>query len=89
VREAAAGRDVELAAGLIGVGDVDAPWLRRMGLSVPDLAARGAVTVVSGSAQQIADGLQRRREVLGISYLTVPSDALEAFAPVVNLLADR
>jgi hypothetical protein len=65
------------------------PWLHRIGVTAPELAARGAVTVLDGTAQQMADDLQRRREALGISYLTVPAEAMEAFAPVVELLAGR
>jgi probable F420-dependent oxidoreductase len=89
VLEAAGGRDVELAAGLVAVGDMDAPWLRWMGVTATDLADQGAVTVVSGAASEMADQLRRRRDVLGISYVTVPAQATEAFAPVVELLADR
>jgi alkanesulfonate monooxygenase SsuD/methylene tetrahydromethanopterin reductase-like flavin-dependent oxidoreductase (luciferase family) len=89
VREAAQGREVELAAGLIAVGDMDPPWLRRMGATAADLVTAGAVTVVTGSARQMADAIQRRRDALGISYVTVPSEAAEAFAPVVDLLTTR
>lgn len=89
VREAAGEREVELAAGLIAVGDMDAPWLRRMGTTVADLAAAGAVTVLDGSAREMADELQRRRERLWISYVTVPAEAVEVFAPVVELLVGR
>jgi probable F420-dependent oxidoreductase len=39
-----------------------------------------------GSPEAICDELQRRRELFGISYLTVPDNAIEAFAPVVAKL---
>jgi hypothetical protein len=37
----------------------------------------------------MADELHRRRDSLGISYLTVPAEAMERFAPVVERLAGR
>jgi alkanesulfonate monooxygenase SsuD/methylene tetrahydromethanopterin reductase-like flavin-dependent oxidoreductase (luciferase family) len=92
VTDAAAGRTdggPELATGLVAVGDTQTPWLARLGTSARELASRGAVTVVRGSVRQMADELQRRRDELGISYLTVPTEAATAFAPVVNLLAGR
>jgi probable F420-dependent oxidoreductase len=93
VRSAAGARadNLELAAGLIAVGDGDGeqPWLARMGTTASALAASGAVTVLTGTARQMADELQRRRDALDISYLTVPAGAAEAFAPVVAELTDQ
>jgi hypothetical protein len=40
-----------------------------------------------GSAEQIVDELVEQRERWQGSYVTVQSDALEAFAPVVAALA--
>lgn len=42
-----------------------------------------------GSVETIADELQRRREAYGISYVTVPQDAMAAFAPVVARLRGK
>ena len=39
-----------------------------------------------GSVDAICEELERRREVFGISYITVGKDAMEAFAPVVARL---
>jgi probable F420-dependent oxidoreductase len=91
VRDAAADRadDVELAAGLVAVGPEQHPWLQRMGLDPAALAAAGAVTVVAGSAREMADELLRRRDSLGLSYFTVPIQSADAFAPVVELLAGQ
>ena len=79
--------NIELAAGLIAVGDEQHPWLQRMGVDPAALAAAGAITVVSGNARKIADNLLRRRDRLGLSYITVPSASADAFAPVLDLLA--
>ena len=40
-----------------------------------------------GSVDTICAELQRRRELHDISYVTVPGDAMDAFAPVVERLA--
>ena len=40
-----------------------------------------------GSVDAICDELQRRREAYGISYVTVPDNAMEPFAGVVERLA--
>ncbi|MDQ2847773.1 MAG: LLM class flavin-dependent oxidoreductase [Actinomycetota bacterium] len=91
VRSAAGERaeDIELATGLIAVGDAKAPWLARMGTDARTLAGAGAITVLTGTARQMTDELQRRRDALGLSYVTVPADAAEIFAPVVAELANR
>jgi probable F420-dependent oxidoreductase len=89
VRAAAGDRDVELACGLIAVGSGDQPWLARMGLTAGELAAAGAITVLAGSAAEMADELQRRRDALGLSYITVPATVIDEFAPVVERLAGR
>jgi hypothetical protein len=42
-----------------------------------------------GSVDAICDELVRRRELYGISYITVPDTALEPFAPVVERLSGK
>jgi probable F420-dependent oxidoreductase len=42
-----------------------------------------------GSVDAVCEELERRREVYGISYVTVGDQALEAFAPVVARLSGR
>jgi hypothetical protein len=42
-----------------------------------------------GSVDTMCEELERRREMYGISYVTVGETALEAFAPVVARLAGR
>jgi probable F420-dependent oxidoreductase len=78
--------DIELAAGLIAVGDDEHPWLHRLGVDAGQLASAGAVTVITGTPRQMADTLLGRRDSLGLSYLTVPIQSAETFAPVVELL---
>lgn len=88
--EAAAGErfdQVELASGLIAVGDDEHPWLQRLGLDARSLADAHAVTVANGTPQHMADILNRRRDTLGLSYITVPAQSAQTFAPVVSILA--
>ncbi|MDQ0379002.1 LLM class flavin-dependent oxidoreductase [Amycolatopsis thermophila] len=90
VREAAGDRDVELAMNLLAVGDEPAPWLEKyIGTTVAELAAGGSVSVLPGTPQQAADTLLRRRETLGISYITINSGYADRFARVVELLKGR
>ena len=42
-----------------------------------------------GSAEEICDELERRREIFGISYITVGTDNLDSFAPVVKKLTGK
>jgi probable F420-dependent oxidoreductase len=42
-----------------------------------------------GSVETVCEELERRRELHGISYVTVGEDAMESFAPVVERLAGR
>jgi probable F420-dependent oxidoreductase len=39
-----------------------------------------------GSVERVCDTLQERRETYGISYVTIPDTAIDAFAPVVGKL---
>ena len=50
-------------------------------------AMRAHPHALIGSVGEIEDELVRRREAYGISYVTVPDTAMEAFAPVVAKLA--
>jgi alkanesulfonate monooxygenase SsuD/methylene tetrahydromethanopterin reductase-like flavin-dependent oxidoreductase (luciferase family) len=79
---------IELSLNLFVVGDTVPEQLRRfVSLDVPELAARGALTLLRGSPRQMADELQRRRDLLGVSYVTVNGAFIEPFAPVIELLA--
>lgn len=76
--------EVELAMNLIAVGDAPAPQIERYtGVSVDELAASGAVTVLRGSPAESAQRIRRWREEFGVSYFSVNGEFLSAFAPVV------
>jgi probable F420-dependent oxidoreductase len=56
------------------------------GLELDDIIRAGSPFVVSGSTEQMCEQLLGLRERLGISYVTVPDDLMEAFASVVERL---
>jgi hypothetical protein len=91
VRRAAGERfdRLELAFNLSAVGDVDAQLARWAGLDLAQLKAAGAVGVLTGSVEQMADHLQRLRSDFGVSYLATSASFAEALAPVVERLAGR
>jgi len=57
------------------------------GLELNDIIRAGSPFVVSGSTEEMCEQVLGLRERLGISYVTVPDDLMEAFAPVVERLA--
>ncbi|SDL22314.1 probable F420-dependent oxidoreductase, MSMEG_2516 family [Nocardioides sp. YR527] len=76
----------ELNMNLMAVGETVPRYLAGR-LDPAALAAKGAVGVVTGSAEEMADQLRERRERLGVSYVLVGDELMEAFAPVVGVLA--
>jgi probable F420-dependent oxidoreductase len=92
LREAAGARfdQLELNLNLMAVGDqVPRHISARMGLTAAGLAAAGSVAAATGTADEMCATLERRRERLGISYVMVGDELMEAFAPVVARLAGR
>lgn len=92
LREAAAQRfdQLELNLNLMAVGDQVPTFLRtRLKLGVEDLARMGAFPVLSGSTEQMCETLVRWRETIGISYVVVGDELMQALAPVVERLAGR
>jgi alkanesulfonate monooxygenase SsuD/methylene tetrahydromethanopterin reductase-like flavin-dependent oxidoreductase (luciferase family) len=86
VRAAAGDRPVELNVNLMAVGDAVPRFLAGR-LDPAALAAAGSVSVVSGRPEEMAEQLRDRRERLGLSYLLAAEELMEAFAPVVAILA--
>lgn len=72
---------LEMSTNLIGVGTGEIPgrW------SAEDLA--GSASVLTGSVDEMVDTLRRRRDALGISYVSVNAAYIDRFAPVVERLA--
>ncbi|MDL4770862.1 MULTISPECIES: LLM class flavin-dependent oxidoreductase [Thermomonosporaceae] len=92
VRDAAGERfgRVELCTSVHVVGDEVPDWLAaRMGVGFAELAEAGSIALLAGTPREMADRLERRRDELGISYVTVPSAFAGRLAPVVERLAGR
>jgi alkanesulfonate monooxygenase SsuD/methylene tetrahydromethanopterin reductase-like flavin-dependent oxidoreductase (luciferase family) len=91
-RQAAGDRadQLEFAAPLFVVGDEVPPWVARfLQADFATLVASESLHILRGTSRQMADELQRRREVTGTSYVSVNGAFAEQFAPVVELLAGR
>jgi hypothetical protein len=82
---------IELVTNLLIAGDglVAQGLLHARGLDAARLMESGAVSVLRGGVDEMCDELQRRREVLGSSYITVSEPLMERFAPVVARLAGK
>jgi probable F420-dependent oxidoreductase len=92
LREEAGARfaSLELNLNLVAVGREMPRWLAgRLGLDAEHLARSGAISALMGTPDEMCDQLQRRRETLGISYIMVSDELMEALAPVVERLAGR
>ena len=81
--------EIEIGAYFTFVMDDASPVLgqfaQMFGLSEDDMAKHPHA--LFGSVDAICDELERRRELHGISYITVGRDNMESFAPVVERLS--
>jgi probable F420-dependent oxidoreductase len=93
VREQAGDRfdDLELSINVFAAGGSTVPaWMTgAFGLDLSQATGNRAVAVLNGSPAESADVLLRRRDQFGVSYITVNALAMEAFAPVIELLAGK
>ena len=93
LRAAAGNRadDIELAMNLFVVGDEVPPWVRQFtGTDAETLIAHDSLSMLrGGSPAEMADELERRRDSIGVSYVSVNGAFMEQLAPVVERLAGR
>lgn len=90
VRDAAGSREIELSLNLFVVGTEAPPFVRQFtGASPEELIKRDSLVVLHGTEQEMVDELQRRRDALGTSYVTVNGAFQEKFAPIVERLAGK
>lgn len=79
---------LELLLNVFVIGDNMPAWMQRfLGADAATLIAHDSLAMLRGSAGEMADELQRRRDAFGTSYVAVNAAFLEQFAPVVELLA--
>ena len=83
--------EIEIGAYFTFVMDDASPVLgqfaQMFGLSEEDMAKHPHA--LFGSVDAICDELERRRELHGISYITIGKDNMESFAPVVERLSGK
>ncbi|OUC80489.1 LLM class flavin-dependent oxidoreductase [Streptosporangium minutum] len=78
---------LEISMNLASVGDEPPAWLTgQMGADPREVAARGGTGVLTGTVDEMVETLRRRRDRLGVSYVSVNAQFLEEFAPVVERL---
>lgn len=80
--------DIELALNVFVVGEQIPPHTeRRIGADAATLIAHDSLAILRGDTSAIITELQRRRDLLGISYIAVNVEFAEQLAPVVDVLA--
>ncbi len=84
---AVAPQSVRISLQLSGVAGKLPEWLARGGLDAAALADAGAVGMLTGDVQQMADTVRERQEVFGIDECVVPGDLAEDFLPVLTELS--
>jgi alkanesulfonate monooxygenase SsuD/methylene tetrahydromethanopterin reductase-like flavin-dependent oxidoreductase (luciferase family) len=92
VRSAAGDRagGIEFASPVFVVGDEAPPWMAQfLQADMATLIARDSLMILRGTPKEIVGELERRRDSLGISYVTVNAVFMEELAPVVEQLAGR
>lgn len=92
IRDAAGERfaQLELNLNLMAVGQQVPRYVSaQLGLTAERLAQSGSVAALMGSTAAMCETLLGRRERLGISYLMVSDELMEAFAPVVERLTGQ
>jgi probable F420-dependent oxidoreductase len=89
VRAAAGDRadDIEYSMNIFVIGDEVPAWTQGfIGADAATLIEHKSLTMLRGSADEMADELRRRREEFGISYFSVSGFFMEEFASVIELL---
>jgi probable F420-dependent oxidoreductase len=92
LREAAGERfaQLEININLMAVGGQVVRYVGgQMGAKAETFARSEGISVLAGTVDEMCERLQRRRETLGISYILVADELMDALAPVVARLAGR
>jgi probable F420-dependent oxidoreductase len=92
VRDEAGDRacEIEFASPIFVVGDEAPPWVQQfLRTDFATLVERDSLLILRGTPREMADELQRRRDALGVSYVSVNAAFADQFSPVIDLLAGR
>jgi probable F420-dependent oxidoreductase len=78
---------LELNLNIALVGDEFPPYAASwLGADPRELIRNGSITVLVGTARQMAETLLRRRDRTAVSYISVNAQFADKFAPVIELL---
>jgi len=81
---------IALAANIFAVGDeLPSDVAGFVAASMAELAAANSLAILQGSATDMCDELQRRRERFGLAFYMVHAGLADAFAPVLERLAGQ
>lgn len=82
--------ELEINLNLVAVGRQVSRWIAaQFGVDAEQLGRTGAIAALTGTPDEMCEQLEARRARLGISYLMVSDELMEALAPVVERLAGR
>ncbi|MCR6487956.1 LLM class flavin-dependent oxidoreductase [Amycolatopsis sp. OK19-0408] len=90
IRAAAGDRDIELGLNVFVIGEQVPPFIQQFtGADAQTLIEHDSLSMLRGSVDDMAAELERRREELGVSYISVNGAFIEQFAPVVARLSGK
>ena len=82
--------EIEFALPIFVVGDEAPAWVQRfLQADFATLVERDSLLILRGTPRAMADELQRRRDALGVSYISVNAAFADLFSPVIDRLAGR
>lgn len=82
--------EIELAMNIFVVGEELPPWTEKfIGADAKSLIEADSMTMLRGTTDEIVDELQRRRETIGVSSISVNQAFFEQLAPVVERLSGK
>lgn len=92
VLEAAGDRadTLEFVTNIFAIGDDLPPYAEHfIGSDMESLIAADSLAILRGDADQMVAELERRRDQTRVSYVLVPAQSMDQFAPVVERLSGR
>ena len=81
---------LELSINLAAIGDDLPAWMyAKLGADAQKRGVAGSIGLLGGTVAEMADTLERRRDSLGVSYISVNAMFMDELAPVIERLDGR
>ncbi len=81
---------LELSINLAAIGDDLPAWMyAKVGADAQKRGIAGSIGLLGGTVAEMADTLERRRDSLGVSYISVNAMFMDELAPVIERLDGR